>query len=494
MAKKKAVDQNPAKGQIYTEQATSQLLEMLTRLPDVDEVLKKAGIRRDRLRALMSDDEISQAFETRQDALTSTPWRLEPSEGDAAVFIELTLKKWLDSALNSAFQARPYGYSVIEAVYEQTPEGLTTFKFLGEKPFEWFEPKSDGRLIYYPSNGVGGTTGVEVDQQYKFFLTRCKATYRQPYGEALLSRLYWPWFFRTNGWKFWAKFLERFGSPLLVGKSRNNAAMRDALLNAHSQAVIAIDLNDSIDTVGAGQSANGGQAFDTFEQANIRRIQKVILGQTLTSGTDGSGSRALGDVHDSVRMDKRNSDIKLVTPTIQAMIDALCELNGFEIVKIVFGDETGIEAGRAKRDVDLYATGVRFTRKYYEDIYSLRPEDFEVVAVADAQPVDQKTPIKPPAATKASFLQFDSSKPRNFTAAQQQIEDLSEHLLNRAVQPISPAKMREVVLSATSYDDLTEKLFALVGNNVSTGTFNNLLENALLAVDVLGFVHAEVNE
>ena len=50
----------------------------------------------------------------------------------------------------------------------------------------------------------------EVDQVFKFFLTRRKASYEQPYGKALLATLYWLFFFKQNGFKFWAKFLERF--------------------------------------------------------------------------------------------------------------------------------------------------------------------------------------------------------------------------------------------------------------------------------------------
>ena len=33
-----------------------------------------------------------------------------------------------------------------------------------------------------------------------------------------MSSLYWLFFFKQNGFKFWAKFLERFGTPILLGK------------------------------------------------------------------------------------------------------------------------------------------------------------------------------------------------------------------------------------------------------------------------------------
>jgi hypothetical protein len=80
---------------------------------------------------------------------------------------------------------------------------VKSFEVDCEKPMEWFEPKNDGRLIYRP-DGTGQE--IEVDQVFKFFMTRRKATYKQPYGKALLTVVYWLDFFRKNGFKFWAKF------------------------------------------------------------------------------------------------------------------------------------------------------------------------------------------------------------------------------------------------------------------------------------------------
>ena len=65
-----------------------------------------------------------------------------------------------------------------------------------------------------------------------------------PRGKALMSRVYWLWYFKTNGWRFWAKYLERFGSPLLVGKSNatdqtDMQAFADQLLAAHNSGVFA---------------------------------------------------------------------------------------------------------------------------------------------------------------------------------------------------------------------------------------------------------------
>ena len=77
---------------LYEEEATTQLVRLLTKFPDLDEVLKQAGIRRDKLRVLLYDDEIAQACETRLDALLAVPMRLEPSEDQSGALLRDILK------------------------------------------------------------------------------------------------------------------------------------------------------------------------------------------------------------------------------------------------------------------------------------------------------------------------------------------------------------------------------------------------------------------
>lgn len=494
--------------------AVSQLVGLLTRLPDLDETLKQLGVKRYHLRALEYDDEIFQACETRADALLSTPVHYDPAEASHMERFKAAFEPILRQAITGAFQARKFGYSVLEAVYYQNDSGDYAFRFLGEKPMEWFDPRPDGELRYFPDTGEGGSYGLVVDQRYKFFLTRANPTYRMPHGEAMLSRLYWPWFFRTNGWKFWGKFLERFGSPLLVGKTKKPQEMLNALLLAHSQSVMAVDREDGVEAVGAGQGATG-QAFDLFEAAVIRRIQKVVLGQTLTSGTDhGSGNRALGQVHDAVRRDKRDSDIELVTPTLQKAADALCEVNGWPKVKVEFKDETGLNADQAARDKDLYAIGVRFEDAYIQTAYDLRAEDFSMSSEAPLGVTPPGLPTGAPAGNpkgkgktgdakgtpnagkgaKASqtlqHLFNKRAQATKFTAGQTALEGQADEV--EVVHPLDPAKVKAAVLEASSPEDLADRLFALIGDDVSEPEFRETLEKALYAADVLGYVHAEV--
>lgn len=484
MAKSKGSKKAAASGVLLQQQATSQLITLLTRLPEQDDVLKKAGVQRHKLETLLSDDEIYQTTETRFDAMAEMPYKLEPSKGEAADFILSQLKTHIDGLLVLAFDARLYGYAVGELVGVYDEQGRFVAKFFGKKPMEWFEPKPDGSLRFFPDTGAGGALGIAVDTVDKYCLIRSKPSYKNPKGDALLSRLYWPWFFRTNGWKFWAKFLERFGSPLMVGKSNDTAVMLEALLNIHSSAAASINKEDEISAVTTNGSGSSG-AFEAFEAASLRRIQKVVLGQTLTSGTDGgSGNRALGDVHNDVRMTKRNSDLKLLTTVCQWFVNVLCKYNGFEPHQITFPTDAGIDAARAKRDNDLHTLGVRFNRTYFEDQYNLKPSHFDVDAVADNRAT---VPVQASLPTNRAMIFADQITPE-----QTELDAVSDLALTKGNTPIRHHEILAAIEAAEDEADLSKRLMALVEKSADGNAFADDVAGAAFLAEVMGYVHAEL--
>ncbi|MBB4834987.1 phage portal protein family protein [Acinetobacter schindleri] len=466
-------------GNLYTQEAVTQFLVNFGKQPDTDEVLRKAGITRHRLRVLLDDDEIAQVVETRIDALLATPLRVEPNDTDEAQKLNLILKEWFHEIATGAMNALFFGYSVQEAVYELKPEGYVGIQWIGEKPMQWFEPKNDGRLIYRPE---GMVAEHEVDQVFKFFLTRRKATYEQPYGKALLATLYWLFFFKQNGFKFWAKFLERFGTPILLGKCKDTETedMSRALLNAHAQSVLSIDADDDVQVLGtSGASGTAGAAFESFNNQLIRQIQKVVLGQTLTSGTDGKGSYSLGQVHENVRMDKLKSDIRLVTPTLQAVVNALCALNGWGNYEVMLGEKPKpLNKDQAERDVHLKNAGANLSKEYFVREYGLQEGD-----------LNEQVP--------ASFNQF-SALPRqafNFKASanklspeQQEVEELTDG--QDELQLLKPDQVKELIFKSDSPEALAYHLMQLIPGATQT-QFTANLDQALYAADVLGYVTAQ---
>lgn len=470
-------------GYLYTQQAEQAFIKFLTRMPDIDEVLRKAGVSRNRLSVLMYDDEIYQCVEKRQDKLESSPFRLEPNDTAASKILADEISKWWSELTLGTQNARWYGYSVIEAVYNQNAvhfEGQTITPYIGwhwvgVKPMQWFEPKSDGRLIL-GQNYNDQRRDIECDQKFKHFLTQCKPTFENPFGEALFSRLYWLHFFKNGTYKMWAKYVERFGNPLLVGKStRGVEAMLKALLNAHAQSVLSINSDESVEAISSNQ--NGTTAFESFDKKIERSIQKVVLGQTLTSSTDGQGSRALGEVHLEVQNNKVNADIRMITPTLQAMVDALCFINSWDRHKIIVGDEKSLNTDKAGRDEKLKNAGANLTPQYFKREYSLQDGD-----VADTP---QALPVKQFRALPNLPFSFATSV-KDLTLEQQELDELTEPNM----QLFSDAVIKDLIANSTSIEDLRDKLFDLAGG-ADTSQFNELMDRALFAADILGYVHSK---
>ncbi|AWL28985.1 DUF935 family protein [Acinetobacter defluvii] len=466
-------------GSLYSQEAVTQFLVSFGRQPDIDEVLRKAGIARHKLKVMLDDDEIAQTVETRLDALLAAPFRVEPNDTPEAELLNEIIKEWYFEIVSCGLNALFFGYSVQEAVYELKPAGYIGLKWIGEKPMQWFEPKNDGCLIYRQD---GMMTEKEVDQTFKFFLTRRKASYEQPYGKALLATLYWLFFFKQNGFKFWAKFLERFGTPILLAKVKSKGttteSMNNALLNAHAQSVLTIDGQDDVQMLStSGTSGSAGAAFESFNNQLLRQIQKVVLGQTLTSGNDRGGSNALGQVHENVRLDKLKSDIRLVTPTLQAVVNALCKLNNWKEHKVMIGEKPKpLNKDQAERDAHLKDAGANLTPQYFKREYGLQEGDVAETEVSNTQFN----------ALPKRVFSFKASS-QNTSPQQQEVEELTDG--QGDLQLLSNEQIKQLAAESNNPESLIFNLTQLIPSATRT-QFTTALDQALYAADILGYATA----
>ena len=481
--KDKVSKKSLSRGKLYTQEAISNFFSHFGRQPDNDEVLRKAGITRHRLRVLLDDDEIAQAVETRIDALLATPYRIEPSDTPEAAHLKQQLDEWYFEIASGALNALFFGYSVQEAVYELKDEGYIGLQWIGEKPMQWFEPKNDGRLILRKE---GSSQELEVDQIFKFFLTRRKASYEQPYGKALLATLYWVFFFKQNGFKFWAKFLERFGTPILLGKCKDTETedMNQALLNAHAQSVLSIDSEDDVQVLGTtGASGTAGSAFEMFNKTLAQQIQKIVLGQTLTSQSDGTSGYALGKVHENVRGDKLKSDIRLTTPTLQAVVNALCWLNNWSEHKVIIGEEAKpLNKEQAERDAHLKNAGANLTNQYFMREYGLQEGD-----VVDAPQITVPSQFKALPPRAFSF----AASTKKLSPEQQEVEELTDGQDDLTL--LNDAEIKQLIGTSDSLEALVFNLMQLIPNATKT-EFTAKLDQALYAADILGYMAASKGE
>jgi phage gp29-like protein len=360
---------------------SSRMMSWLARI-DTDEILSKAGLNRTALYTLRADPEVRQCLETRADSVAGVPWRLEPANHPYTVAFQTSLQPWWDRMVRGICDAVPFGYSVVQFVLDSTT-GLPLVSACLQQPFEEYQITVGGEWRKYPSTGEGGSQGLKVSALDTIITVR-RPTGKYPYGDALLSSLYWPVFFKREGMVAWLKFVERFGTPILVGKVFNPDSFVAAMNAGGFETVFGVQPTEDITAMLAGQ---GGELEQMQEQL-IRVIQRVILGQTLTSDIGSSGSYAAAKVHDLVREDKRNADIRLVKSSVQTWLNLVFTSAGQQPPLLVLADDTGLEQDRATRDSTLTtvlsASGLRFSKGYYTDRYDIRETDLEEVVEVKA--------------------------------------------------------------------------------------------------------------
>lgn len=154
-------------------------------------------------------------------------------------------------------------------------------------------------------------------------------------GRSGLARvLAWPFLFKNYGVRDLAEFLEIYGLPLRLGKyptganKSEKATLLRAVMSIGHNAGGIIPKGMEIDFK---EAAKGNKdPFEYMISLMEKTASKAILGGTLTSQADGkSSTNALGNVHNEVRQELRDSDLKQIGNTLtRDLVLPMYMLNG----------------------------------------------------------------------------------------------------------------------------------------------------------------------
>ena len=439
---------------------------------DVDEVLKRANLTRTDLLKLLYDDEISGCVARRTAAVMGNAWHIE---GDNTDWLYEAVAAIYEDAVRIMMQALWVGSSIGELIW-QDGEQQKTIRAVVPRVIEQFKTDGDGNLIWKSPNG--GEVAVIPE---KVLRGAVNVNETNPYGDALLSRVYWAWFAKNYAEQFWNKFAERHASPITVIKSAVNTANRDdaqrdlaALAVAGSQAVadgvVAMSDQDTIEFITANDD---GTAHEKYTRHQIQRIQKTLLGRVLTSELE-TGSRAAQETDDGFTRDIADADLTFVERGINHIVDCLLAVNGINPDGVYFTYERAqtTDKGRWERDVALLNTGkIELTEQYYRDNYGLEPQHFRVVAAA-------------PAAPKLSLSLSQ------LTPGAQEVEDGITAALKDAPEMLGVEAVLAVAHEARDEADLMRRLVLLYDDH-DDSQYVDWLAAALALAAAQGYVHAD---
>jgi hypothetical protein len=232
-----------------------------------------------------------------------------------------------------------------------------------------------------------------------------------PWGKALLDRLYWVWYLKKHASKYWALFVERFAQPLAKGtypykpgQEVANKEQQDRLLAILSsiRTGTSIALPEGLDIAFLEATRGGDASYAGFLSWLDRAEALLLLGEVDTSGlAKGPGSFAKSQVSNEVRLETVDHDAHLLgsfeTDTLIRWIVLLNFGPEAPIPRSVYDSTDAPDRDQRMRGITAALNdGVPVPEGYYR-------MTMRVPAPAEGEPTVTRQPVAAPALSAVSF-------------------------------------------------------------------------------------------
>lgn len=446
------------------------------------------------------DPHIFSQFQTRKLAVQGLEWDINPGDESArAKEIAKESEAFLDGLTDfddnilDMLDALAKGYSVLELLWDAS-EGQAALTGM-----EWIHPK---KVTFWESltprvlTEEAPVNGVDL-QAFKWVYHRYKARSGYDTRAGIMRVCAWMYLFKNYDVKDWVGFAEVFGKPMRVGKYDAGASNEDkealalAVRMLGSDAAGIISKATEIEFIQA-QISGSLNIYESLAAFCDAQVSKAVLGQTLTSdsGDKGSGSYALGNVHNDVRGDLTRADAKALGRTVSQQI--LRPWVGFN-----YGWEAPMPAAAPiyEEPEDLEAVGKVYT--VLADMIDISQEHvsdrFKVPLMKKGEtPLKSKknTPAKGPAPVSEAALKHvlkAQTAPGRFTPEQQALEGLADQVMAEAAGALAgqQAAVMQVIAAAGSYQQCINGLLELYPE-MDMEAFSDLVARALTNSELFG--------
>jgi phage gp29-like protein len=462
----------PVKGDFYSRANSVDAFNSVDVLPNPDPVLSNINNTWSNYQEILWDAHLTAVIASRKSVTLSKEWYIEKNGAPARVvkFIEEAFTKFdVHRATEEILDSMLWGMQPMEPIWAR-PENfdgegkIFCIEFIGRPPW-WFQYDRENKLRFRSRENPW--PGNEI-KPYSLVVPRNNPKYENPYGEALLSKVYWPVNFKKGTLKFWVEGAERNGLPLIIGKVNRNAgdeeydALYEKLLEYSKGTTIVGPDGMAIEVI----DLKGKSSADVYKMlcdfCNAE-VSKAIIGQTLTTEAGDKGARALGQVHDNVRHDLAESDEIQCEGCFNELIRMLVDLNfGNTTIQPLFKyqHEEDIRQDVAERDNMLVSMGVRFTPKYYQEQYNLAEDDFTVTEPTEQNPKSAKKEDEDDF-NERQFAEILKSNFKDQAAVDAFMNNLSDEELQKQAEFVKP--IVKLANEAESFDEFNEgmiKIFA----------------------------------
>lgn len=314
-------------------------------------------------------------------------------------------------------------------------------------PYDTVTPDDpEDRLMYDFEGSTGGRQFIDFPD--KKFLAGINAGHPgHPSVAAPLRALSSYWLAAIYGLPWLMDFTQIYGIPWRhaeVPEGKDKSLVARALESMGPKGYVVTDQGVKINTVASSQSAQSLPQRELIDLAD-KQCDIFILGQTLTSGTDRSGSRALGEVH----ADTKNAMVDAVADFVgEILTHQLCPYivaaNGADKSQTpqiwAKREEVKDEKAKAERMEILLRSGYEIGEAFaYEDVGVPVPAPGEKLFLArKAEPITESKgampPRKPPGKPAGGGIEGDDEEVKAADAAPSDADEESKQRVFDAME------------------------------------------------------------
>lgn len=235
-----------------------------------------------------------------------------------------------------------YGYSVSQTIWERQGGDLIPIGGIPIQPRRFIVDPQTGRLCLYDAAGGQQWPGSDLYEKYPNqimqFQPRVNGT--GPTSEGLLRVLLWSAIFRNWGIRDWLQLARLAWHPYIMGVVKRGGGSSSGGISQHNGGGSVAVWNDVVnlekainDLLKYGTAvraeateldikwpqATGGKesGHEALARFFADEMSKAALGSTLSTQQGRTGAMALGQVHDSVRKDRRNAMSRAIAAMIR---------------------------------------------------------------------------------------------------------------------------------------------------------------------------------
>jgi phage gp29-like protein len=224
-----------------------------------------------------------------------------------------------------------YPVAIVEKVFRPTPTGYS-IAALVPVPYQLLDYTRGKMRIYDVDPATGNIMASAQEPDPARYIVHRGHLLSAPdnWGGPMRSVLFW-WLLSTMSREWWARFLERYGSPFMVGTFADDEG-RSILERAFSLATRLGGLVVSDGTkaeIKQAAASDSGEAYKAFIDLCQREKSKLVVGQTLSSEAQPTGlGSGTANMQEGVRQDIRKFDAAMLSDTLRdQLITQYCRAN-----------------------------------------------------------------------------------------------------------------------------------------------------------------------